>query len=215
MPIIAPDNQANRTVLTWAWRKRLKTSHGIPRTKSGKTNCSARVRPIRTRSSGCICRPITACDAVDEPIQTYACHMFALLTDAESLAEHEEYSITGEKWQCSVRGDRYGVQVLAVRTWSSLGMQNRLDSPTAIRSARQRLMSDRAPVTRVAFTGLVHCLRYCLARRPRFSQELRMLVDMRVLTPDGLLIAHHDIWFRQFQHRKPEWMSPVASTALS
>jgi hypothetical protein len=39
--------------------------------------------------------------------------------------EHEEYSTTGEKTQCSVRGERYGVQAFSLRTQSSLDVQNR------------------------------------------------------------------------------------------
>jgi hypothetical protein len=46
-PIIPPDNQANMTVLTWAWRSRLKTSGAKPCTQSGKTNSKARTIPMR------------------------------------------------------------------------------------------------------------------------------------------------------------------------
>ena len=42
-----PESQANMTVLTWAWRRRLNTRGPKPCTRSGKTNSSARMMPMR------------------------------------------------------------------------------------------------------------------------------------------------------------------------
>jgi hypothetical protein len=59
---------------------------------------------------------------------------------------------------------------------------------------------------------MVHCLKCCCALRPGSSLELRMLVIMPRLTPDGLSIVLYDSRFRQLLRMELGGTSRVANT---